>query len=174
MKANHDKCLKFDKHIENICQKASRKLNALARLVDYMDLPKRPILMDAFFNAQFNYCPTIWMFHNRSLNNKINTLHERCLKTIYNDKQSNFEELLVRDNSVPIHYQNFQCLAVQMYMVANGMSPDIMSEIFQLRENMHYHLRHKLQFIAHPIHNVFNGSESAIEPLEGFKEKIKK
>ena len=47
--------LKFDKHVENICQKLSRKLNVLARLVNYMDLPKRRILMNAFFNAQFNY-----------------------------------------------------------------------------------------------------------------------
>ena len=40
------------------------------------------------------------MFHNRSLNNKINRLHERCLGTIYDDKHSNFEELLNKDNSV--------------------------------------------------------------------------
>ena len=29
-----DNKLKFDKHVENICQKASRKLNAFARLVN--------------------------------------------------------------------------------------------------------------------------------------------
>ena len=29
-----DKKLKFDKHVENICPKASRKLNALAKLVN--------------------------------------------------------------------------------------------------------------------------------------------
>ena len=50
-----DNKLKFDKHVENISQKLSRKLNVLARLVNYMDLPKRRILMNAFFNAQFNY-----------------------------------------------------------------------------------------------------------------------
>ena len=118
--------LKFDKHVENICQKASRKLNDLARLVNYMDLPKRRILIHGFFNAQFDYCPTIWMFHSRSLNNKVNRLHERCFRMIYNDKQSNFEELLVRES---IHHRNTQRLVIQIYMVANGMSPDIMSKI---------------------------------------------
>ena len=48
----HNK-VKFDKHFGNICQKASSKSNALARLVNYMDLAKRCILMNAFFNAQF-------------------------------------------------------------------------------------------------------------------------
>ena len=81
-----DNKLKFHKHFENICQKASRKLNALARLVNLMDLSKRRILINAFFNTQFNFCPTIWVFHSRSLNNKIYRLHERCLRIIYNDK----------------------------------------------------------------------------------------
>ena len=43
-----DNKLKFDKHVENICQKASKKLNALARVTNYMELPKRHILMNAF------------------------------------------------------------------------------------------------------------------------------
>ena len=62
-----DNQLKFDKHFENICQKASRKLNALARVTNCMGLPKRCILMNAFFKTQFNYCPAVWMFHSRSL-----------------------------------------------------------------------------------------------------------
>ena len=32
---------KFDKDIGNICQKANRKLNALARVTNYMGLPKK-------------------------------------------------------------------------------------------------------------------------------------
>ena len=186
-----DNKLKFDKHVENICQKASKKLNALARVTNYMELPKRRILMNAFFKAQFNYCPAVWMFHNRSLNNKINRLHERCLRIIYNDKHSNFEELLVKDNSVSIHHNNIHTLAIEMYKVANGMSPDIMNDIFKLRENTHYNLRHTSQFLVDPIHSVFNGSESAsylgpkiwkqipfeiknINSLVGFKKEIRK
>ena len=86
-----DNKLTFDSHVEGICQKGSRKLNALARLVNYMDLPKRRILMNAFLNAQFNYCPTVRMFHSPSLNSKINSLHESYLRMIYKNIQSNFE-----------------------------------------------------------------------------------
>ena len=50
--------------------------------------------MNAFLKSQFNYCPAIWIFHSRALQNKINRLHEICLRIIYNDKLSNFEELL--------------------------------------------------------------------------------
>ena len=67
----------------------------------------------------------VWMFHGRSLNSKTNRLHEHCLRMIYNDKQSNFEQLLVRDNSVSLHYRNIQSLVIKMYIVATVMSPNI-------------------------------------------------
>ena len=111
---------------------SKKKLNALARVTKYMELPKRRILMNAFFKARFNYCPAVWMFHNRWLNNKINRLHERCLRIIYNDKHSNFEELLIKDNSVSIHHNNIHTLAIEMYKVVNGMSSEIMNGIFKL------------------------------------------
>ena len=55
-----------------------------------LELGKRCILMNGFFNSQFNYCPVIWMCHSRALNNKINRLHEQCLRIICNDKTPTF------------------------------------------------------------------------------------
>ena len=117
--------------------------------------------MNAFFKAQFNYCPAVWMFHSRSLNNKINRLHEHCLRIIYNDKHSNFEELLVKDNSVSIHHNNIHPLAIEISKVVNGICPEIMNAIFKLRKNTHYNLRGISQFLVDPIYNVFNGSASS-------------
>ena len=141
-----DNKLKFDKHIKNIYQKANRKLNALARVTNYMELPKRRILMNAFFKAQFNYCPAIWMFHSRSSNNQINRLSERCLRIIYTDKRSTFEELLPKDNSVSVHHNNIHAIAIEMYEVVTGISPEIMNKImkvFKLRKKTHYHVRQR-------------------------------
>ena len=93
-----DNKLSFDYHLSEICKKASRKLYALGRVTPYMNLSKRKILMNAFFNSQFSYCPLIWMCHSRIINKKINRLHERCLRIIYCDKQSSFEELPEKDS----------------------------------------------------------------------------
>ena len=70
-----------------------------------------------FLRSEFNYYPTIWIFYSHSLSNKIRRLHKRCLRMIHNDKQSKFEELLVKYNSVSMHNRNTQHLEVQMYMV---------------------------------------------------------
>ena len=71
-----------------------------------MNTKKKRVLMKAFFMAQFSYCPLTWMFHSRKLNNKIKKLHERCLRIVYSDNASSFEELLATDNSVSLHHQN--------------------------------------------------------------------
>ena len=59
------------------------------------------------------------MCHNRTNNRKINRLHERHLRIIYNDKQSSFIKLLEKDNSVSIHQRKLQILAVEMFKVRN-------------------------------------------------------
>ena len=59
-----------------------------------MSLDKRKMLLRAFIQSQFSYCPLIWMFHLRTLNSKINRLHEKALGIVYGDYKSRFDELL--------------------------------------------------------------------------------
>ena len=98
-----DNQLNFNHHISKICKTASDKLHALPRVSNYIDEDKRRILFNSYFSSQFNYCPLIWMNQNKSINKKINNLHERALRLIYCDHSSDFQELLQRDNSVTIH-----------------------------------------------------------------------
>ena len=94
------------------------------------------------------------MCHNRTNNRKINRLHERCLRIIFNDKQSSFIKLLEKDNSVFIHQRNLQILAIEMFKVSNGLSPILMGDIFKLRVEQTYNLRKLSQF------SVYNGTKS--------------
>ena len=64
--------LSFDKHIQQICSRASAKLKALARTVPFTNIAKMKILMNSFFNAQLRYCLLTWMFHSRKLNKLTN------------------------------------------------------------------------------------------------------
>ena len=127
---NLDSELKFEDHVNFMCKKASQKLYALARIAPFMDLKQRRNIMKAFVESQFGYCPLIWMFHSRGLNNKINRIHERALRITYKDKSSTFKELLEKDNSVSIHHRNVQKLAIEIYKVLHGFSPPILNDIF--------------------------------------------
>ena len=130
-----DSELTFNTHMKKLCKKASQKLNALSRLCAFLPFQRRKILMNAFFDSQFSYCPLVWMFHSRDINTRINNLHFRALRMVYQDEKSSFEELLKRNYSVTIHHRNLQFLAIEMYKVMKGIGPVFMKEIFTINSN---------------------------------------
>ena len=78
-----DNKLNFNEHVSKLCKKGNQKLHALASISKYMNKDKLKVIMKAFITSQFNYAPLTWMFHSRTLNNKINKLHERALRLVY-------------------------------------------------------------------------------------------
>ena len=118
------------------------------------------MVMNDFFNSQFNYCSLIWRCRNSMTNKKISRLHERCLRIIYNDKQSSFKMLLEKDSSVSINDRNIQCLASEMYKVSNWLSPPVVSNIFTQKNRHSYDLRFNSQFSRPHVRSVFHGTQS--------------
>ena len=154
-----DNQLNFTEHVSNICKKASAKLHAIARISNHMNEQKLRLLMKLFFESQFSYCPLVWMFHSRTLNNRINRLHERALRLVYKDTELTFEQLLEKDNSFTIHHRNLQRLATEIYKVINNESPLIMKLVFPDTINP-YNLRNNNPFISTNVHSVHNGTET--------------
>ena len=66
---NFEGRLNFHYHVNTLLKKANKKYHALARVCNYMDTKKQRVLMKAFITYQFSYCPLVWMFHSRTLNN---------------------------------------------------------------------------------------------------------
>ena len=70
----------------------------------------------------------------------------------FNDKNSTFNELLKKDDSVSIHHQNLQKQAVEMFKVSGGLSPKAFNGIFHFREEVTYELRERSQFHIPSVH----------------------
>ena len=100
------------------------------------------------------------MFHSRPCNNRINCVHERALRLVYNIPSLTFDQLLKKGNSFIIHHRNLQKLATdEMYKIRNNMSPGIMKCIFPDTTNP-YNLRNKNPFKGSNVHTVYNGTET--------------
>ena len=147
-----DHKLTFNEHVENLCIKANQKLHALARISNYMSQDKLRIIMKAFVTSQFGYCPLVWMFHSRKLNNRINTIQERALRLVYKDKISNFQKLLEIDNSVTIHEKVLQILVTEIFKTKKNLSPEIMNSIF-IQRNIPYSLRKMIEHETNAAQN---------------------
>ena len=75
------------------------------------------------------------MCHSRTLNYKINKLHQKALRVVYKNDNLSFLQLLEKDNSITIHDRNRQKLAVKMYKVKNHLSPLPVQDTFKRQGN---------------------------------------
>ena len=92
--------LTLEEHIDGLCKKASQKVNAVARISSLMRFEQRKRIVNLFITSHFSHYPLVWMFHSRRLNNRIDHIHERALRIIYQAYKSSFKELLRKDSSL--------------------------------------------------------------------------
>ena len=127
-----DKGLNFEEHISYLLKEGNKKLHAIMRIKKFLCKEKLRLIMKTFIESQFNYCPLIWMCHSRDLNNRINKLHERALRVVYNNKDLTFDQLLEMDGAFTIHEKNLQKLAIEMYKVKHNLCPKPVQDLFTL------------------------------------------
>ena len=154
-----DNELKFDKYISKVCKMAQRKLTVLTRIKKYLGFNQLQLLFKTFFDSQFKYCPLTWMFYSRTTNNKINKLHKRALRRVYDDYVSTFEELLEKDISFTVHHYNIHTLCIELYKVFSGQSQMKFSDLFE-RKNINYSLHSQSDFVILQIKTIHKGSNS--------------
>ena len=121
LRINLNNRLGFDTYVTNIINWVSKKLHILATISHCMNIYSGRMTMKAFIAYEFGYCPLVWLFHSRKLNNQVNNLHERALRIAYQDYTFSFTELLEKDNSATIYNRNIQLV----FKVKNGLFPSI-------------------------------------------------
>ena len=144
--------------------------------------------MNAFIKCHFNYCPLIWMFHSRALEQKINHLHERVLRIVYSDYTSSFQELLDLDDSSTFHQRAVQLLATELFKARIDESKD--DRIFH-KNKCKIKTRKRNSFRSREVESELNGKSSlaflgpkiwasipndlkALKDIDEFKSKIKR
>ena len=80
-----DDKLNFNKHVNMICSKAARQLNALIRIKRYISMDQRKRICESFILSNFNYCPLVWHFCSKTSMHKIEKIQERALRFLNND-----------------------------------------------------------------------------------------
>ena len=89
-----------------------------------------------------------------SFNNRINRIHERALKLVYQDNSLSFAELLEKGNSVTIHQRNLEVLATEIFKLKSGLAPEIRKEVFKI-QNPAYNFRFpRIKTTHYGIHSI--------------------
>ena len=148
--------LNFNEHLSVICKKVSSKVTALARMVKLIPVDRKRILMTTFIESQFLYCPLIWMFCSRKMNRRINHVHERALRLVYDDYVSTSDVLLRKDKYVCIHHQNIQKVAIEMFKVKHNLCSEMVQSLFLQRDGR----KSGASFLRPQINSVEKGEKS--------------
>ena len=156
-------------------------------MVKIIPFEKKRLIMKSFIESKFSYCPLIWMFCSRKMNRKINHIHQRAIRLVYEDYVTSFEDLLIKDKSVSIHHRNIQKVAIEMFKVKNDLCPKFIKNLFcQIQTRT----RSKASYRRPHVNTVYFGEQSirsfgpivwdsmlpgnlkTITSLEEFKQKI--
>ena len=117
-----DKALNFKKHIKNLCRTAQHKLYALRRIRKYLTLDKAKLLGNALIDSQFNYAPLIWMFCHKATYLKMQKIHHKSLKVIYQSDAS-YADLLQLSNNTTLHQRHLRFLLAEIYKSTGTLNP---------------------------------------------------
>ena len=141
-----DDKLNFKAHIRNICHTASCQINALKRISKFMNEHCRLIVYKSLINANFNYCPIVWMFCGKTNLNKLEKLQERALATVYGDTSLNYDDMLQRSGQLRIRINLMLLVAIGIFKCSRGVNPLYLNDMFSNKES-NYNLRDKSRLL---------------------------
>ena len=186
-----DNKLNFDDHISKLVKKANSKLSVIKRGLHMLTFNKKKTLLNSFVQSQFSFAPLVWMLCGKVANKKINKVHFKFLRILYDDNSSTFEQLLDKYDAFTVHQRNIQNLLIEMFKAKQKLGPTLLNEIFKdanyegptlrrnkdfLRPNLktHKYGEKSLENIGNVMWNLLPNEIKEITDLDKFKSTIKK
>ena len=154
-----DDKLKFDAHIDKLCKTARSKLHALRRIRTFLTLEQAKLLASSFVNTKFWYAPIIWMFASKNSMLKVNEIHRRTLRVVYDDYNSTYEKILASHNDISIHEKHLKHLTIEVYKSLTNLNPEFMWPFFK-NKSIPYNLRNGNIYILPPARSSHYGINS--------------
>ena len=102
--------------------------------------------------------PLIWMFYHKNTNLKMQKIHHKTLKVIYQSDAS-YDDLLQLSNGVSLHQRHLRFLLTEIYKRTGNLNPQFMWSYFKYRE-VPYNLRRGSVLFILPARSTIYGTNS--------------
>ena len=112
--------------------------------------------MKTSIESQLGYCPFIWMFHSKRVNNKINHLHEQSLRIVYKDNYCSYVYELAEDKPFNIHQRNISNAILCNILKTRTLTHNLRSQTDFVRDciNTQRYGLNSLSYLAPEIKNL--------------------
>ena len=122
----------------------------------YLTLDKVKLLGNAFIDSQFNYAPLTWMFCHKATYLKMQKIHRKSLKVIY-QSDTCYDDLLQLSNSMSLHERHLRFLLTEIYRSNDTLNPEFMWSYFKYRK-VPYNLRRGPVLLIPPARSTIYGT----------------
>jgi hypothetical protein len=184
-----DNDLSFNNHVNNICSKASKQINALRRISHLLTKDSKLTIYNSFINSTLNYCPIVYNTFTKTSFQQLEKIQKRALRLVYNDFTSSYKTILSQSNKPSIGILRMQQTAIQVFKILKGLSPPIPATYFEPHVKRYdtrsinnlilprYHNikygKHSFKYMGAFIWNSLPNNLKSIENLADFKKQIK-
>ena len=141
-----DSRLTFTDHISSCCAKAARQLNALSRISKNLDLKCRKLIFQSFVLSNFTYCSIVWHFCGKQNNGKIEKFQERALRILYDDCESECNELLDKSGAISMLQSRLNCIILEVFKSVHNSSPLYIQDMFEIKKSS-YSMRNSSKLV---------------------------
>ena len=80
-----------------------------------MEFKAKEILVQSIVFSNFNYCPLVWHFSSEKSMKKIEKMHERALRFLYNDSNSSYDDLLSKAGKCTMKISRLRTPCTEIY-----------------------------------------------------------
>lgn len=127
-----DNKLSFSDHISVLCKRVGKQVNALCRMARHLNESSLINIYNSFILANFNYGSIVWHLCGVTNTKKIEKLQERALRIIYRDYESNYKDILKRNNMSPLHLQRTRKLLIMIFKIIYDQGKPFEQDFFSL------------------------------------------
>ena len=126
-----DRELKFDKHINNIVNKANRVLAITRKTFQYMDQSIFRYIFKGLVRPHLEYAAPVWSPHHIKYKELIENVQRRATKMVPGLSELSYPERLRKLNIPTLAYRRVRGDMIQTYKMLNGGYDDSLPSILQ-------------------------------------------
>ena len=93
------------------------------------------VVLNRFIYSSFNYCPLVWHFSTNKSIEKIENIHNCCLRLTLNDYKSDYKTLLDKSGKESMKIRRIETLAIKVFKTYNELNPNSIKTMFTSRTN---------------------------------------
>jgi hypothetical protein len=113
----------------------SQQLNVLKCIIGcFLSKLNKLTIFHTFILSNFNFCPLVWHFCNKSNTSKLEKIQERALRFIYEDYEITYDEFIEKAKVPSLKVRRMRTMAIECFKILNKLSLSCLHDLVVFKD----------------------------------------